>query len=391
MSAGACGRTRSRAGWPSGARSSSSTPTRCCARPPSGSGSVSSGRARSTARGSRAAASRSRSPRSRRRPRRCARSFRAGASPTLWRARSIAPAVREAIQARIEISSAHPADDLDAAVLAETGAGFGTLRHASASKAETAASHAHSRRASRSTSTLRSRTVIWDERSVRLRGGGFEVDADRAVIAVPATAVERIHFEPLLPPAKAAALAGVRYGQAAKLHVALRSPVEPSAVLAVPERYWSYTQLGPDGLPAGFAGTFAGTEAALSRLQVEQGPERWLASLAALRPELDLEPGEAMLTTWRRRPLGARRVLGAFALVASADRRARPPGRPARVRRRAHRRRVARTDGGSAPERPPSRCRPDRRPYAVTEPTSACSSPRSPSVRSRPSSSRTSR
>jgi monoamine oxidase len=124
---------------------------------------------------------------------------------------------------------------------------------------------------------------------------------------VPARALERIHFEPRLPPAKAAALAAVRYGQAAKLHVPLRAPAEPSAVLAVPDRYWSYTQLGPDGLPAGFAGTFAGTQAALERLQVGEGPERWLARLAALRPELDLEPGEAMLTTWSDDPwsLGA--------------------------------------------------------------------------------------
>ena len=218
----------------------------------------------------------------------------------------IAPAVREALQARIEISSAHPADDLDAAVLAETGAGFGTFDTHGVEGGNSGLARAL---ATRLAVHLDSpvEEVTWDERSVRLRGGGFEVDVDRAVIAVPATAVERIQFEPLLPPAKAAALAGVRYGQAAKLHVALRSPVEPSAVLAVSERYWSYTQLGPDGLPAGFAGSFAGTEAALSRLQVEHGPERWLASLAALRPELDLEPGEAMLTTWRDDPwaLGA--------------------------------------------------------------------------------------
>ena len=64
------------------------------------------------------------------------------------------------------------------------------------------------------------------------------------------------------------------------------------------DRYWSYTQLGPDGLPAGFAGTFAGTEAALARLGVEEGPERWLEALTELRPELDLEPDGAMLTTW---------------------------------------------------------------------------------------------
>jgi monoamine oxidase len=45
-----------------------------------------------------------------------------------------------------------------------------------------------------------------------------------------------------------------------------------------------------------------GRTAALGRLQVDDGPEPWLEALAKLRPELDLEPGEAMLTTWRSDP-----------------------------------------------------------------------------------------
>jgi monoamine oxidase len=218
----------------------------------------------------------------------------------------IAPAVRDAIQARIEISSAYPADDLDAAVLAETGAGFGRFDTFGVEGGNSGLARALATRlAVHLESAVES--VVWGERSVRLLGVGFEVDADVAVLAAPATAVERIRFEPLLPPAKAAALAAVRYGQAAKLHVPLRAPVEPSAVLAVPDRYWTYSQLGPDGLPAGFVGAFAGTQAALERLQVGEGPERWLAALTALRPELDLEPDEAMLTTWGDDPwsLGA--------------------------------------------------------------------------------------
>ena len=218
----------------------------------------------------------------------------------------IAPAVREAIQARIEISSAHPAGDLDAAVLAETGAGFGRFDTFGVEGGNSGLARALATRlAVHLDSAVES--VVWGERTVHLLGAGFEVDADRAVLAAPATAVARIRFEPLLPPAKAAALAAVRYGQAAKLHVPLRAPVEPSAVLAVPDRYWTYTQLGPDGFPAVFAGAFAGTQAALERLQVGEGPERWLAALAALRPELDLEPDEAMLTTWGEDPwsLGA--------------------------------------------------------------------------------------
>jgi len=223
-------------------------------------------------------------------------------------ASGLTPAVREAIQARIEISSAHPAADLDAAVLAETGAGFGEFdTHGVEGGNSRLATGLAAHLAVHVSSPVEA--VTWGNGSVRLQGGGLEVDADRAVIAAPATAVARIRFDPPLPAAKSLALAGVRYGQAAKLHVPLRMPFEPSAVLAVPDRYWSYTQLGPDGLPAGFAGTFAGSEAALARLRVDEGPERWLEALAELRPELDLEPEGAMLTTWRDDPW----TLGAYA------------------------------------------------------------------------------
>jgi len=221
-------------------------------------------------------------------------------------ASKIAPAAREAIQARIEISSAHPADDLDAAVLAETGAGFGRFDTYGVEGGNSGLARGLATRLAVHVDSP-VEAVVWGERSVRLQGDGFEVDADRAVLAAPAKAVERIRFDPPLPAAAALALAGVRYGQAAKLHVPLRSRVEPSAILAVADRYWSYTQLGPDGLPAGFAGSFAGTPAALERLRVGDGPARWLESLAELRPELDLELGEAMLTTWGDDPwsLGA--------------------------------------------------------------------------------------
>ncbi len=217
----------------------------------------------------------------------------------------VSPAAREAITARIEVSSAYPADDLDATVLAETGAGFGRfdtfgVEGGNSRLAETLAAPLGP--------ALQLGTpveaITWDERSVRVRARGLELEADGAVVAAPATAVARIRFEPPLPETKARALAGVRYGQAAKLHVPLRAPANPSAVLAVPDRFWSYTQLGSDGRPARFAGAFAGTPAALERLRVDEGPAAWLAAVAALRPELDLvlDDDAAMLTTWHHDP-----------------------------------------------------------------------------------------
>jgi monoamine oxidase len=209
--------------------------------------------------------------------------------------------VAEAILARVEVSSGYPADDLDASVLAETGAGFGRfdtfgIEGGNSRLAEALAAPLGA--------ALRLGTpveeIAWRDGAVRARGGTLELEADRAVVATPATI--GIRFDPPLPEAKARALAGVRYGQAAKLHVRLLARLEPSAVLAVPDRYWSYTQLGADGLPAPFAASFAGTPGALDRLRVDDGPETWLAALAALRPELEPDLGAVLLSTWKDDP-----------------------------------------------------------------------------------------
>ena len=49
-------------------------------------------------------------------------------------------------------------------------------------------------------------------------------------------------------------------------------------------------------------GAFAGTPEALDALDVTAGPGRWLAEVAALRPELDLDRNRVLLSTWRDDP-----------------------------------------------------------------------------------------
>jgi monoamine oxidase len=223
----------------------------------------------------------------------------------------LSAAVREAIEARIEVSSAYPAAELDATVLAETGASFGRFETATIAGG-------NSRLAEALTPPLgaavRRRTPVrrieWDERSARVQADGFSLEVDRAVLAVPGPGIAAIDFIPPLPDEKARALADLRYGQAAKLHVALRAPVPPSATLAVPDRFWCYTQLGPDGRPAPFVTAFAGTQAALEHLEVEEGPEAWLAVLRARRPDLDLDADQVLLTTWHDDPW----TLGAYSV-----------------------------------------------------------------------------
>lgn len=127
---------------------------------------------------------------------------------------------------------------------------------------------------------------------------GSIFEGERCVLAVPGTVMQRIQFAPVLPEAKAEAFAGLRYGHAAKLFVPLTEPAEVGAVMCVPERWWSWVQTGASGevLPA--VHCFAGSPFALETLETASGPERWLESLAEIRPELALDLGNAILSTW---------------------------------------------------------------------------------------------
>jgi monoamine oxidase len=213
------------------------------------------------------------------------------------------PEVADVIAARVEVSSAYPAEDLAASVLAETGAGFGRFDTFGVEGGNSRLAEALA--APIGPGLLLGRpveSIAWDRRSVRVTGRGLDLWADRAVIATPARAAAAVRFDPPLPARAEQALAGVRYGWAAKLHVPLLTLVEPSAVLSVPARYWAYTQLDPDGGPAPFAAAFAGTPGALERLRVWAGPATWLGAVGALRPELELDVDAPMLTTWHDDP-----------------------------------------------------------------------------------------
>ena len=212
-------------------------------------------------------------------------------------------ATADVIAARIEVSSAHPAADLEATILAETGAGFGRFDTFGVAGGNSRLAEALAAPLGPALLTgTPVEEIVWDRRSVSVRAGELEVWADGAVLATPAIPATAIRFDPPLPASKADALDAVRYGQAAKLHVRLLAPSDPSAVLSVPARYWSYTQLGPGGDPAPFAVAFAGSPGALARLRVWAGPGTWLTALATLRPELELDIGASLLTTWHDDP-----------------------------------------------------------------------------------------
>jgi monoamine oxidase len=207
------------------------------------------------------------------------------------------------IRARIEVSMGHPADDLEASVLGEGAATFGdfhsyTIEGGNAQIARALATVLEEPAQLSSPA----RSVRWSETGVIVGFDGGELRADAAVIAVPASVLDRIDFQPALEGPTADALASVRYGQNAKLFVRLRTPSPPSAIMSVRGRFWTYTQLNSRRAPAPFVVGYAGTMPAIEALNVAEGPATWLNAVRALRPELDLAPDEPLLSTWHDDP-----------------------------------------------------------------------------------------
>ena len=213
----------------------------------------------------------------------------------------IRPGAREAILARVEISSANSAERVAAAELA----GVAHIDDEPAPSIAGGNQRLPIALADGLGGAVRLDSAVsavgWGER-VRVVTRDGELDADSCVIAVPASVLGRIAFDPPLPAPLADALGLVSYGHAAKLFVPLRRPAEPSAVMNVPERYWSWTATGEGGDAQPVVSAFAGSDRALEALDVEAGPGRWLDSLERLRGDLELDRDGALLSTWADDP-----------------------------------------------------------------------------------------
>jgi monoamine oxidase len=210
--------------------------------------------------------------------------------------------VREALLARVEISSASPAAEVAARDL-------GGIAHVDEEPAPSVAGGNQGLAlgmAGQLGGAVRLGSPVerieWSEGGVRVSAGGAELGADACVVAVPASVLGRISFDPALPESYAGAFGAVRYGDAAKLFVPLSEPAAPSAVMSVPERYWTWTARGADGEVQPVLSAFAGSAPALERLGVGRGPERWLESVTSLRPDLTLDRPGVLLSTWADDP-----------------------------------------------------------------------------------------
>ena len=108
-------------------------------------------------------------------------------------------------------------------------------------------------------------------------------------------------------------------GHNAKLHIPLTRPAAASAVHSVPERFWTWTATDRTGQVQPVLHAFGGTEAGLAALGIAGGPARWASRVAALRPELALDAGQALLTTWNDDPWAGESYSASTVTVASGD------------------------------------------------------------------------
>jgi len=145
--------------------------------------------------------------------------------------------------------------------------------------------------------------VAVDGQHVLLTTDRESLEVDRAVVAVPLALLDELAWEPGFPDAWQEGLDGITTGTAAKLSVPTTNRGRPDGVQHPSSFWWAWNSLDPAG-DAGVRAVscFAGGAAARERLAVGDGPETWLAALAALRPDLDLVDSEALLTDWATDP-----------------------------------------------------------------------------------------
>ncbi len=137
---------------------------------------------------------------------------------------------------------------------------------------------------------------------VRVLTDDGEATGDAAIVAVPMAVLRGLSFSPPVPDAARRAWQRAGLAHNAKLHVPLTAAAVPSAVQSVPGKFWTWTAAGATGQVQPVVHAFGGTEEGLAALAVSGGPAAWASRVAALRRELAMDTGRALLTTWNDDP-----------------------------------------------------------------------------------------
>lgn len=209
-----------------------------------------------------------------------------------------------AFTSRVEVTNATPAGRLAAASVADVTVAFDaqpSFRVAGGNQRLAAEIAARLGGVVRLAAPVR--RVAWSEDACRLATAHGEVLADRVVLATPMAVTRALAFDPPLPAWKRDSWARAGIGQAAKLHVPLRTAGAPwSAVQSVAERFWTWTATDASGEVQPVLHGFAGSTPALERLGVADGPRTWARRAASLRPDLALDAERAVVTDWAADP-----------------------------------------------------------------------------------------
>jgi monoamine oxidase len=224
--------------------------------------------------------------------------FRESAAKVLSEAR-IPSAARSAIASRVQLTSGYPVEDLWAYALIHVSFSQDEGLRIAGGNQSLALKIADRLGKDKVKLSSAVETIHWSPSSVKIETiYGDAINADACVIAVPASVLDRISFYPVLPKWKSQALADVKYGHAAKLFVPLKEIPPPSAVLSVPDYFWTWTAKDAGGNVQPVVSAFAGSLPVLEALEVKKGPGKWISKLKSLRPDLKMEADGAVLSTW---------------------------------------------------------------------------------------------
>lgn len=139
---------------------------------------------------------------------------------------------------------------------------------------------------------------------VMINVGGERVSFDYAVVALPfGVLADPTSVAIGLPRSKLDAMSRIVQGNAAKLHLALENTPSASAVMSVTGRFWTWTANALGGGVAPVLNCFGGEIGHLLQLGIDQGEREWEYAVRQLRDDLSIASSPAVLTAWPFDPL----------------------------------------------------------------------------------------
>ncbi len=210
--------------------------------------------------------------------------------------------LEEALRARIEISSAAPADTVDSSAIDHIASFEPRPSHRLGGGNQGLALGL----AERLGTAVRCGEVVTSvaehEGGVRVTTTTGEAEYEEVVVALPLAVLLSGDVAVPTTDAKRAAMRRLTQGHAAKLHLALAEAPGTSALLSVPGRFWTWTAVDVEGTVAPVLSSFAGSAPGLAALDVASGPDTWRDAVHAIRPDLSFADDAPLLSTWSDDP-----------------------------------------------------------------------------------------